>query len=126
MQRPPLPSTIRLAAGAVRRLPPARAGWLSVVRGRVWLTRSGEPADHFLVAGQSLRLPAGAELWLGAEPDCELQWLPDAGRPSWRSAAHRLWQRAAQATIGTRRRPRGAPVASIPAAPWTCQPTNCR
>ncbi|MFD0668312.1 DUF2917 domain-containing protein [Ramlibacter sp. MAHUQ-53] len=43
---PGRPLTLRAAAGTV----------LRVLRGRVWLTRSGDAADHFLQAGEALRL----------------------------------------------------------------------
>jgi len=114
MHRPPSRSTLHLPAGAVRRLPMPRGGWLSVVRGCVWLTRRGELADHFVQAGQSLRLSAGAELWLSAEPECELQWLPDSATVPGFAAARRLWQRAAAATMAVRRRLRAVPQASTP------------
>ncbi len=43
---PGRPLTLRAPAGTE----------LRVLRGRVWLTRSGDPADHFLAAGEALRL----------------------------------------------------------------------
>jgi hypothetical protein len=35
------------------------AGWLRVERGRVWITRSGDAADHVLAAGDGLWLGRG-------------------------------------------------------------------
>lgn len=43
---PGRPLTLRATAGTE----------LRVLRGRVWLTRSGDAADHFLEAGEALRL----------------------------------------------------------------------
>lgn len=40
---------------------------LHVLRGRVWLTRAGDADDHFLHAGQSMRLAAGARAVLSAD-----------------------------------------------------------
>jgi len=45
----------------------ADAVWVSVIRGRVWVTQAGDPADHFLGSGQAMRLAAGAHALVGAE-----------------------------------------------------------
>lgn len=42
--------TLRLGAGAV----------LAVTEGLLWLTRSGDPADHLLAAGTTFTFPRGA------------------------------------------------------------------
>jgi len=47
--------TRRLLPGQALRLP-KRGGELTVLRGRLWLTRGKDPGDHFLVAGQRVRL----------------------------------------------------------------------
>jgi len=49
---------VPLAHGAVRRFTRPRGMRLSCVRGHVWITVDGDPADHVLVAGESF-LPAG-------------------------------------------------------------------
>src|SRR6266571_3554174 len=46
--------------------------WLSVVRGRVWITQACDPDDHFLDAGQSMRLPRGARALLSAEGPAQI------------------------------------------------------
>jgi hypothetical protein len=40
---------------------------LQVRAGRLWLTRAGQPQDHFLEAGHRLRLPARQAVTLSAE-----------------------------------------------------------
>jgi len=45
----------RLLPGQALRLP-RRGGELTVLRGRLWLTRGKDPGDHFIVAGQRVRL----------------------------------------------------------------------
>ena len=51
------PSEQRIDAGRALHLG-HRAGDLTVIAGRVWLTRSGDLGDHVLVAGERLRLGA--------------------------------------------------------------------
>jgi len=57
----------QLRLSAPLRLAPGVAGWLRVQQGEVWLTRSGDPADHVLRSGQALQLGRGdvvvAESW---------------------------------------------------------------
>ena len=69
--------TRRMAPGQALRLP-RRSGELTVLRGRLWLTRHNDPGDHFLEAGQRVRLgpyenaviePAGAQ-------GVSLHWAP--------------------------------------------------
>lgn len=50
-----VPRQLRLQGA--RRFEPARAGWLAVQQGRVWLTRDGGGGDHVL--------QAGGRIWLG-------------------------------------------------------------
>jgi len=52
--------------GGIRRLPPGQAlrlpragGELTVLRGRLWLTRNQDLGDHFIAAGQRVRLASG-------------------------------------------------------------------
>ncbi|EJL82922.1 Protein of unknown function (DUF2917) [Polaromonas sp. CF318] len=47
--------TRRLLPGQALRLP-RRGGELTVLRGRLWLTRGQDPGDHFIAAGQRVRL----------------------------------------------------------------------
>ena len=46
--------------------------WLSVERGRVWVTMAGDPVDHYLDSGHAIRLPRGARALVGAEVSAEL------------------------------------------------------
>ncbi|MFT3818106.1 MAG: DUF2917 domain-containing protein [Rubrivivax sp.] len=45
-----------LAPGAAFSLPPLAALDLQLLSGRLWLTRRGDPDDHFVEAGSRLRL----------------------------------------------------------------------
>ncbi len=71
----------RLRDGAPLRID-HRGGELSVVRGRVWLTRRGDLDDHVLDAGQSILLQSAdavvVEQWRAAEPAL-VGWYPRAG-----------------------------------------------
>jgi len=61
-----------------------RGGVLRVAAGRVWLTRAGEPDDHVLRAGESIRLAPGqtvlAQPWADGER-ASLCWRADQLRP---------------------------------------------
>ena len=48
-------ATRHLVPGQALRLP-RRGGELTVLRGRLWLTRNNDPGDHFIDVGQRLRL----------------------------------------------------------------------
>jgi hypothetical protein len=48
--------TLRLAPRRIVRLHPAPGSVVSVAAGRVWLTQPGDCADHFVSAGERLRL----------------------------------------------------------------------
>ena len=45
---------------------------LRVVAGRVWVTRPDDPDDHFLDAGDQLRLDARSRVLIGAEGEARL------------------------------------------------------
>jgi hypothetical protein len=67
------------------------AVWLSVVHGRVWVTCSNDPDDHFLDCGQAMRLAAGSRAIVGAEGAAGVTL---AASPSWRDrlrACVRRW-----------------------------------
>jgi hypothetical protein len=72
--------TVHLRAGQFLRCAEARPVWLSVLRGRVWVTHAQDPDDHFLDPGQSIRLPAGALALVGAE-DAAQMTLAEEARP---------------------------------------------
>jgi hypothetical protein len=93
------PGTVYLRPGQFLRCAERRAVWLSVVRGRVWVTRAHDPDDHFLDAGQSMRLPAGCQALVGAEGAAQLTLLEERPRP-------RRWRGA---TIGALPRPQPQP-----------------
>ncbi len=62
-----LPQTVYLRRGELLRIDEQKAAWLSVVRGRVWVTQIDDPDDHFLERGQSMRVEAGALALASAE-----------------------------------------------------------
>jgi hypothetical protein len=64
MSKSPGPVVLHLKNGQIIA---ADAAWLSVVRGRVWVTQAGDPDDHFLEDGQAMRLAAGTRALVGAE-----------------------------------------------------------
>lgn len=92
------------------RLAAARAGWLVVTEGRVWLTRDGGGDDHVLKAGERLWLRRGervvVESWqpavaarlgwradlaaAGAQPGALAPRRAGAGRFFWLAAARGL------------------------------------
>jgi hypothetical protein len=53
--------------------------WLSVERGRVWVTMAGDPVDHYLDSGHAIRLPRGARALVGAEGHAELTLMRPPG-----------------------------------------------
>ena len=64
--------------------------WLSVVRGRVWVTRAHDPDDHFLDCGQAMRLAPGTQAIVGAEGAATVTL---ASAPSWRDGMRCLIER---------------------------------
>ena len=81
-------STVHLRAGQFLHCAQEQPVWLSVVRGRVWVTHARDPDDHFLDAGQSIRLPAGALALVGAESAAQVTLVED-DRVHGGSRAHR-------------------------------------
>ena len=59
------PLVLQLHDGELLRVDDAL--WLSVVRGRVWVTRADDPDDHFLEGGQAMRLARRSGAIVGAE-----------------------------------------------------------
>ncbi|WP_457306448.1 DUF2917 domain-containing protein [Polaromonas sp. P5_E6] len=70
--------TRRLAPGQALRLP-RRGGELTVLRGRLWLTRHNDSGDHFIEAGQRVRLGADENAVIepaGTAQGVTLHWEP--------------------------------------------------
>lgn len=63
----PVPLVLQLADGELLRWTQAVAVRLRVIAGRVWVTRPGDLDDHFLDAGDQLRLEARSRVLIGAE-----------------------------------------------------------
>ena len=76
----------RPASGAVQRVAPDQAlrlgrlgGELSVIEGRVWLTRDNDLGDHFIEPGQRVRLGVAENVVISAARTGEtvaLRWNP--------------------------------------------------
>lgn len=70
-----------------------RTGWLVVDAGQVWITRSGEAADHVLAPGQAMHLAHGqqlvAEPWRNGQA-VHLHWLAGAAAPGCTAGAAQL------------------------------------
>lgn len=67
-----------LAPGQALRLPRA-GGELTVLRGRLWLTRNNDLGDHFIEAGQRVWLDAGENAVVeaaGRQQGASLHWEP--------------------------------------------------
>ena len=88
------PVVLQLQHGELLRWSETRDVWLSVVRGRVWITRAGDPADHFLEGGQSIRLAAGAQALVGAEGPVQIAVAQGPSRlERWRARWAAFWPR---------------------------------
>jgi hypothetical protein len=59
--------TFEVQAGETIPLRVARSTRLSVQGGVVWVTRSDDVDDYFLVAGEGLKLRRGERLWLSSD-----------------------------------------------------------
>ena len=68
----PTPLVLHLHDGQLLRWTQAVAVRLRVIAGRVWVTRPGDPDDHFLDAGDQLRLDARTRVLIGAEGAAQL------------------------------------------------------
>jgi Protein of unknown function (DUF2917) len=78
------PSQLILLPGQAVRLHPLPTTTLKVVSGRVWVTQSGDPQDHFLGPGTSLMLDQGRlvlEAQGGRPASCKLLPPPGLHRP---------------------------------------------
>jgi ferric-dicitrate binding protein FerR (iron transport regulator) len=77
-RRSAAPSTVALATGQAMHLG-RLGGELTVLEGRVWLTRGGDLGDHRVEAGERLRLAAGEnaviEPWDGGHA-ASVKWEP--------------------------------------------------
>lgn len=101
------PLVLQLSDGQLLHWRQAVAVRLRVVSGRVWLTRPGDPDDHFLDAGDVLPLAPGGGVLIGAEGVAQV--AIEAVLPGWRLALRR-WVHEASAW-----RARSASIAPPPA-----------
>jgi ferric-dicitrate binding protein FerR (iron transport regulator) len=72
--QPPL--VLQLTDGQLLCWQQAVAVRLRVLAGRVWVTRPGDLDDHFLGAGEQLRLDARSRVLIGAEGEARLALEP--------------------------------------------------
>lgn len=89
MHSPPTPSAAEaLPPGQTRALHVRAGAVLQVSRGRLWVTQSGDLGDHFLAAGDSLRLGHGLVVLQADTPhSAHYVWLDPAARGVHRSTA---------------------------------------
>ncbi|WP_280153731.1 DUF2917 domain-containing protein [Piscinibacter sp. XHJ-5] len=73
---------IHLRDGELLRCADRRDAWVTVVRGRVWITQAGDPDDHFLDAGQAMHLAAGSQSLVGAEGAARIMVMQGPDRPA--------------------------------------------
>lgn len=66
------PLVLQLSDGQLLRWTQAMAVTLRVIAGRVWVTRPGDPDDHFLDAGDQLKIDARTRALIGAEGEAKL------------------------------------------------------
>nr|WP_297350518.1 DUF2917 domain-containing protein [uncultured Caldimonas sp.] len=75
------PVVLQLQEGQLIRCDQAgRATTIRVVRGRVWVTQSGDRRDHFLRSGATLVVAPGSQALLGAESDAQVAF---STAPTW-------------------------------------------
>jgi hypothetical protein len=72
-----------MGPGQFLRCAEQRPVWLSVLRGRVWVTHAQDPDDHFLDPGQSIRLPAGAQALVGSETAAQVLLVQEPAQRRW-------------------------------------------
>jgi len=58
---------VHLRDGDLFHGPTDRPAWITVLRGRAWITQANDLDDHFLAAGQSMHLPAGGGVLVGVD-----------------------------------------------------------
>ncbi len=104
----------KLGAGRAMSLSPREPGTLSIAEGRVWLTVGGTArehlnlwGDHVLAAGDTLRLPPGAQVVVEAwdragGPPVRFDWVPQS------APALTRWQREVRQPLGDLGRALGA------------------
>jgi hypothetical protein len=74
------PIVLQLAAGELLQWREWRPVRLRVVQGRVWVTRANDLDDHFLEAGESIDLAAGARAIVEAEGPVQVALAPQPSR----------------------------------------------
>lgn len=74
----------QLRIDAVLPVQARQTGWLQVVAGQAWITRSGDAADHVLAAGDAVALGRGQRLvvepWTTGQV-VQLRWLVGPAQP---------------------------------------------
>lgn len=80
------PVVLPLRPGQLLRWQQAAPVLLRVLHGRVWITRAGDLDDHFLDAGQQLRLAPRTPVLIGAEGAAQVMIdteAPAGAPPPW-------------------------------------------
>lgn len=95
---------LEMRAGAVTRLQVPAGASLTGRQGRLWITRSNDSRDYWLLPGAGLSFPHAGVLWLEADGDSALTIearQPAASCARWLG---RLLRRALRALAATHRR----------------------
>lgn len=79
MNKPLHTLDLELAPGELLRWQPASAVELQLLAGRAWVTQAGDGDDHFLGAGDTLRLQADALALVEAEGPLRMRLLAPRG-----------------------------------------------
>lgn len=102
-QAPALSEGCDLAPHRAQSVHAREARRLHILHGRVWLTLGGadQPGDHFLAAGDSLLLPAGARAVFEAYPAQQpVRWACSAGVGAQAAPSLLQWLRFWVAVLG--------------------------
>jgi len=91
MNKPLHTLDLDLAPGELLRWRPAAAIELQLLAGRAWVTQAGDEDDHFLGAGDTLRLCPGALALVEAEGPLRLRLLAPQGTALQPRGALRQW-----------------------------------
>jgi hypothetical protein len=84
-------SSVQMFPGELRVLRIGRPLRLSVLQGRLWITRTGELDDHFLGPGDEIAVAPGDRVWVGAESAACWRLLAPLRPAAASHAARRPW-----------------------------------
>jgi Protein of unknown function (DUF2917) len=120
---------MRVSQDQVQRTVAPRAAWLVAREGSLWVTRSGDPDDHFLARGERLAVARGDDLLLQAwRSDQPALWDWQARAANAPVIQHRLrgvWALTARALRGTAEVLEALAARARSAAARACRAQGC-